>query len=149
MTRRRGSPVPIPNTEVKLYCDENTWWETAREDSLLPVLYKSRCPKGSGFFLRLLAINPMFVQKGFLGVSSYTVVTFFRNSRISHPKYLKKAKKQRLLVAKISDVYSKMFPRSIIIHRRHLKYSKKLSRQEECNSELTIYKKSYNGSTFL
>ena len=38
VTRRRGSPVPIPNTEVKLYCDENTWWETARENSLLPVL---------------------------------------------------------------------------------------------------------------
>ena len=25
-------PVPIPNTEVKLVCAENTWWVTARED---------------------------------------------------------------------------------------------------------------------
>ncbi len=25
-------PVPIPNTEVKLFCVENTRWATARED---------------------------------------------------------------------------------------------------------------------
>ena len=28
-----GPPVPIPNTEVKLCSGENTWLETAREDS--------------------------------------------------------------------------------------------------------------------
>ena len=27
-----GPPVPIPNTEVKLTCVDNTWWATARED---------------------------------------------------------------------------------------------------------------------
>ena len=27
-----GPPVPIPNTEVKLVCVDNTWWATARED---------------------------------------------------------------------------------------------------------------------
>ena len=27
-----GPPVPIPNTEVKLICADNTWWVTARED---------------------------------------------------------------------------------------------------------------------
>ena len=27
-----GPPVPIPNTEVKLVCAENTWRVTARED---------------------------------------------------------------------------------------------------------------------
>ena len=32
-----ATPVPIPNTEVKLACAENTWLETAREDRLLPV----------------------------------------------------------------------------------------------------------------
>ena len=26
------TPVPIPNTEVKLACAENTWLETTRED---------------------------------------------------------------------------------------------------------------------
>ena len=29
---RQGPPVPIPNTEVKLLCAENTWLATARED---------------------------------------------------------------------------------------------------------------------
>ena len=27
-----GTPVPIPNTEVKLICAEDTWLETAREN---------------------------------------------------------------------------------------------------------------------
>ena len=27
-----GPPVPIPNTEVKLVCAEDTWWEAAREN---------------------------------------------------------------------------------------------------------------------
>ena len=27
-----GPPVPIPNTEVKLVCADNTWRATARED---------------------------------------------------------------------------------------------------------------------
>ena len=27
-----GPPVPIPNTEVKLICADNTWRATARED---------------------------------------------------------------------------------------------------------------------
>ena len=27
-----GTPVPIPNTAVKLTCAENTWLEAARED---------------------------------------------------------------------------------------------------------------------
>ena len=29
-------PVPIPNTEVKLVCVENTWLATAREDRKMP-----------------------------------------------------------------------------------------------------------------
>ena len=36
-----ATPVPIPNTEVKLMCADNTWLATAREDRLLPVLYSS------------------------------------------------------------------------------------------------------------
>ena len=31
-----ATPVPIPNTEVKLSCAENTWLETARENRYLP-----------------------------------------------------------------------------------------------------------------
>ena len=29
-------PVPIPNTEVKLFSVEDTWWVTARENRTLP-----------------------------------------------------------------------------------------------------------------
>ena len=32
-----GPPVPIPNTEVKLCCGNNTCLETSREDSSLPT----------------------------------------------------------------------------------------------------------------
>ena len=34
-------PVPIPNTEVKLFSAEDTWWETAWENRSLPVYRKS------------------------------------------------------------------------------------------------------------
>ena len=33
-----GPPVPIPNTEVKLVCVENTWLETAWENRTTPAL---------------------------------------------------------------------------------------------------------------
>ena len=36
-----ATPVPIPNTEVKLNGADNTWLATAWEDRLLPVLYSS------------------------------------------------------------------------------------------------------------
>ena len=32
-----GTPVPIPNTEVKLTCAENTWLATARKDKKMPT----------------------------------------------------------------------------------------------------------------
>ena len=32
-----GSPVPIPNTEVKLICAEDTWLEAARENRSMPT----------------------------------------------------------------------------------------------------------------
>ena len=38
-----GPPVPIPNTEVKLTCAENTWLEAAREDRKSPT---QRLPDG-------------------------------------------------------------------------------------------------------
>ena len=37
---REATPVPIPNTEVKLAGVHNTWLETAREDRLLPDYMK-------------------------------------------------------------------------------------------------------------
>ena len=42
VTNAEGSPVPIPNTEVKLCSGENTLWETAREDSSMLT------PEGKG-----------------------------------------------------------------------------------------------------
>ena len=32
-----GTPVPIPNTEVKLISVEDTWLETARENREMPT----------------------------------------------------------------------------------------------------------------
>ncbi len=35
--RGEAPPVPIPNTEVKLTCGENTWLATARKNSYVPA----------------------------------------------------------------------------------------------------------------
>ena len=43
------TPVPMPNTEVKLCSAENTWWEAAWEDRSLPE-QKNSSPKGLLFF---------------------------------------------------------------------------------------------------
>ena len=32
-----ATPVPIPNTVVKLSCADDTWWATARESRTLPA----------------------------------------------------------------------------------------------------------------
>ena len=39
-----GSPVPIPNTVVKLNRAENTWWATARENRSTPTQKPDYCP---------------------------------------------------------------------------------------------------------
>ena len=36
-----ATPVPIPNTEVKLLCAEDTWLETARENRFSPDFFMS------------------------------------------------------------------------------------------------------------
>jgi len=36
MTRPEGTPVPIPNTKVKIRTADGTWLETARESRWLP-----------------------------------------------------------------------------------------------------------------
>ena len=35
------TPVPIPNTEVKLCSADGTWWEAARESRSLPELKRT------------------------------------------------------------------------------------------------------------
>ena len=46
---REATPVPIPNTEVKLMCADNTWLATAWEDRLLPVLLFLNSSVGRAF----------------------------------------------------------------------------------------------------
>ena len=38
----QGTPVPIPNTVVKLISADNTWLEAAREDKAMPTQYHLR-----------------------------------------------------------------------------------------------------------
>ena len=45
-----GTPVPIPNTVVKLIYADNTWLATAREDRSMPT-YLTGTDFSSGFFL--------------------------------------------------------------------------------------------------
>ena len=42
------TPVPIPNTEVKLFCADGTAWATVWESRSLPrILLKARCFLGN------------------------------------------------------------------------------------------------------
>ena len=43
-------PVPIPNTEVKLFSAEDTWRATAWENRSLPVLREKQFTKVDCFF---------------------------------------------------------------------------------------------------
>ena len=45
------TPVPIPNTVVKLLSADDTWLVTARESRSLPDLYQSPVYKTQGFVL--------------------------------------------------------------------------------------------------
>ena len=45
------TPVPIPNTEVKLLRADDTWWATAWESRSLPVQLKSRACKCPAFLV--------------------------------------------------------------------------------------------------
>ena len=82
-----GPPVPIPNTEVKLVCAENTRLATARDDRLAPTLrritemwffflfFKSyKLPLSEGFFhLRLLlAVRAESLSKTFSPSTGFT-----------------------------------------------------------------------------
>ncbi len=48
---KKDTPVPMPNTAVKLLNAESSWWETACEDRKLPR--ESRVRRKSGSFLLL------------------------------------------------------------------------------------------------
>ncbi len=46
-----GPPVPIPNTEVKLTCAEDTWLLTARENRSVPTQERKKTSLTGGFLL--------------------------------------------------------------------------------------------------
>ena len=54
--RRRGSPVPIPNTEVKPFSADGTWLETARK-SRSPPVSNSHSPDFGEFFIETVYIR--------------------------------------------------------------------------------------------
>ena len=45
----KATPVPIPNTAVKLLSAENTWMATSRENRSPPDLYQNPSVKAEGF----------------------------------------------------------------------------------------------------
>ena len=46
-----GTPVPIPNTVVKLIYADNTWLVTAREDRTMPTQTERQIQKDLSFFM--------------------------------------------------------------------------------------------------
>ena len=46
-----GTPVPIPNTAVKLTCADNTWLVAAREDRKAPTQQRNLDDFRQGFFV--------------------------------------------------------------------------------------------------
>ena len=69
-----GPPVPIPNTEVKLVCADNTWLEAARNDrSMLTQLPAPR--KGRGFCFDRDGLTKE-EERGILGVRSPAEAVF-------------------------------------------------------------------------
>ena len=46
-----GTPVPIPNTAVKLTCADNTWLVAAREDRKAPTQSKTSTVSSRSFAL--------------------------------------------------------------------------------------------------
>ena len=43
------TPVPIPNTEVKLLSADDTWWATAWESKTLPLILFQKKRSGASF----------------------------------------------------------------------------------------------------
>ena len=67
-----GPPVPIPNTEVKLVCAEDTWLETAWENRFSPTL-KSSIHLEAAFFI-CISKKPKRPEKRFRGEARGTAL---------------------------------------------------------------------------
>ena len=57
------TPVPIPNTVVKLLSADNTWWATAREHKTLPELKKLLSKDGSFYFFTVVLENQVIFAR--------------------------------------------------------------------------------------
>ena len=67
-----GTPVPIPNTVVKLVYGDNTWLATAREDNSTPTSKAATKVAAFSFFCRDFAGYMSCVSNTFcLGVSLF------------------------------------------------------------------------------
>ena len=53
----KDTPVPIPNTVVKLLGADDTWMETSRESRSLPDLYQASMVYAIGACLYLIQIS--------------------------------------------------------------------------------------------
>ena len=53
---KKDTPVPMPNTVVKLLNAESSWWETACEDRKLPRESRVRRKSGSFCFIVLFFV---------------------------------------------------------------------------------------------
>ena len=58
-----GTPVPIPNTEVKPLNVDDTWWETARESNYRKVIQLLSKVMKTGFFFVVTYRHTLYCRK--------------------------------------------------------------------------------------
>ena len=74
-----GPPVPIPNTEVKLTCAEDTWMVTSRENRSVPTRAKQLSNRTAAFFMFIFCfstaiyVNTVFCSYSLLKRQAYSV----------------------------------------------------------------------------
>ena len=74
-----GTPVPIPNTAVKLTCADNTWLVAAREDRKMPTQRKALVFTGAFFVVLHLPLASV--------VTPLTLLALMRGNSDSSPAY--------------------------------------------------------------
>ena len=79
------TPVPIPNTVVKLFSADDTRWETARESRTLPVSTEDRSLRRSVFFFFFVNVNLILYKKWKIILYNFQLFSGWlsRNARLS------------------------------------------------------------------
>jgi hypothetical protein len=75
---KKDTPVPMPNTVVKLLNAESSWWETACEDRKLPRETRVRRKSGSFCFPWLLYFFLCYRLIAVCFLLSYKILTFLK-----------------------------------------------------------------------